>query len=617
MQQQYDFVGWATKYNVKCADGRTLMHDAFLDDDGKEVPVIWSHDYSTPENVLGKALLKHCDEGVKAFISFNNTESGKIARELMKHRDISSLSIHANHLTEKAHQVIHGIIREVSLVVASANPETSYMQDLRFAHSDDDSDDIVVCLCHDDFGSFEDYVEHEDPELTPEEGEGTAPEDGEKDPESTPEDGEKDPEPIPEEGESVVEHADDKEGTTVAEEGKKPEEVDLNAAVASMNEEQQTALKILVGMAIEDAKGNSGDDDDDEGGKDMSHNIFEAQGAKDEAAELMHTGLEVILKDGKKCGSLKESFLEHADQYGISNIDYLFPEDQLVNNGAPDFIKRPDDWVGEVMNAVHHYPFSRIKTMFADITEDEARARGYIKGKLKKEEVFSLLKRSTYPQTIYKKQKLDRDDVVDITDFDVVAWLKTEMRMMLDEEIARAILFGDGRLASSDDKINETNVRPVIADTENNLYAIAVDVNAGDDAQFNAEQFIDTIISAMDDYEGSGSTKMFVARKYLTKCLLYKDADKHYMYDNASKLADKLQVGKIVPVPNSIVPATVYGVIVDLNDYGVGADKGGSVNMFDDFDIDYNQMKYLIETRISGALTKPHSALVLNKHQGQ
>ena len=608
-QSKYDFVAWATKYNVECADGRTLMHDAFLDDDGKEVPVIWSHDYSTPENVLGKALLKHCDKGVKAFISFNDTENGKIAKHLVNHGDITSLSIHANHLIEQAHQVTHGIIREVSLVVASANPETSYMKDLRLAHSDDDSDDIVVCLCHDDFGSFEDYVEHsDDPEPSPE-GEGETSEEGE--PAAEPEEGK-----APESGEGeTIEHSDDKEEANMAEAGKEMTAEEVNKAVDSMNEEQKEALKILVGAAILDTKGKA-DDDDDEGGKDMSHNIFEAQSAKDEATELMHTGLAVIIKDGKKCGSLKESFLEHADEYGIANIDYLFPDEKTINSGAPEFIKRPDDWVAEVMNAVHHYPFARIKTLFADITEDEARARGYIKGKLKKEEVFSLLKRSTYPQTIYKKQKLDRDDVNDITDFDVVAWLKTEMRMMLNEEIARAILFGDGRLASSDDKINETNVRPVIADTENDLYAIAVDVNAGDDANFDAEVFIDTIIEAMDNYEGSGNTKLFIARKYLTKCLLHKDTDHHYMYDNASKLADKIQVGKIVPVPNSIVPNTVYGTIVDLNDYGVGADKGGSVNMFDDFDIDYNQMKYLIETRISGALTKPHSALVLNKHQG-
>lgn len=568
----YDFSGWVTKNDIKCSDGRTIRRDAFKDNDGQIVPLVWQHQHDAPENVLGQVLLENRPEGVYGYGSFNHTESGQNAKQLVEHGDISSLSIHANRLTQsKTGDVLHGVIREVSLVLAGAN-RGAVIDYPVLAHADgtySQADDEAIIYSGEDISlDTEKPIEHA-------------------------------------EAEEPAEKVEDKE---MANENK---EKTVKDVFDTLTEEQKTAVYFLIGEAI---KGKKGSDDDeaqhsyDGGYDDMKYNVFEGDDMRDDST-LSHAEMETIIADGKRFGSLKESFLQHAEEYGIENIDYLFPEAKTLND-RPEFIQRKNDWVAKVMSGVHHTPFSRIKSVFADITEDEARARGYMKGKLKKEEVFSLLKRSTTPTTIYKKQKMDRDDVIDITDFDVIAWLKTEMRMMLDEELARAFLFGDGRLASSDDKINETNIRPIVSDAE--LYTISKTVTQVQDEDI-AKTVIKAAIKARKDYRGSGNPVAFVGEDLLADMLLLEDGIGHSLFKTEAELATKLRVREIIPVPDEIIPSDVYMLIVNLNDYNVGADKGGAINMFDDFDIDYNQQKYLIETRCSGALTKPYSAIVL-KH---
>ena len=576
----YDFSGWVTKNDIKCSDGRTIRRDAFKDNDGQIVPLVWQHQHDAPENVLGQVLLENRPEGVYGYGSFNHTESGQNAKQLVEHGDISSLSIHANRLTQsKTGDVLHGVIREVSLVLAGAN-RGAVIDFPVLAHSDgtySSSDDEAIIYSGEDISlDTEKPIEHAETEA-----------------------------PAKEEG--AKEMANENKG------GEKT----VKDVFDTLTEEQKTAVYFLIGEAIK-GKGGSADkedDNDDEaqhsydgGNDDMKYNVFEGDDMRDDST-LSHAEMETIISDGKRFGSLKESFLQHAEEYGIENIDYLFPEAKTLND-RPEFIQRKNDWVAKVMSGVHHTPFSRIKSVFADITEDEARARGYMKGKLKKEEVFSLLKRTTTPTTIYKKQKMDRDDVIDITDFDVIAWLKTEMRMMLDEELARAFLFGDGRLASSDDKINETNIRPIVSDEE--LYTISKTVAPVQDEDI-AKTVIKAAIKARKDYRGSGNPVAFMGEDLLADMLLLEDGIGHSLFKTEAELATKLRVREIIPVPDEIIPSDVYMLIVNLNDYNVGADKGGAVNMFDDFDIDYNQQKYLIETRCSGALTKPYSAIVL-KH---
>ena len=582
---EYDFSGWATKANLKCSDGRTIMKDAFKENDGKQVPLVWNHQHNDPDNVLGHALLENRDEGVYAYCKFNESESGKTAKLLVQHGDVNALSIYANQLKQNMNNVLHGNIREVSLVLAGANPGASI--DSIIMHGEESDEEVII------------YT-GEELELT-HAGCSTKKNDN-KEPDKK----------EPEKKESDKDESDKKEDDKT-DEKKSDDEKTIGDVINSFTEEQKTVMYALIGKALEE---NDNKKDSEGGNENMKHNVFDQDEKKENV--LSHSDMETIISDAKRYGSLKESFLAHAQTYGIENIDYLFPEAKSLNT-PPEFIKREMGWVQKVMSGVHHTPFSRIKSMFADITEDDARARGYIKGKLKKEEVFSLLKRTTTPTTIYKKQKLDRDDVIDITDFDVVAWLKSEMRMMLDEEIARAILVGDGRLSSSDDKINEQNIRPIWTDAD--LYTIksVINVSASATGAEIAEEFIDQSVRAMKNYKGSGSPVCFTTDDMITECLLLKDANGRRIYKDVNEIATAMRVSSIVSVPvmegltrtSGSDTFTLKAIIVNLNDYNVGADKGGAVNMFDDFDIDYNQQKYLIETRCSGALIKPYSAIAL------
>ena len=589
MEERFDFSGWATRNDIKCADGRTIRRDAFKDCDGKTVPLVWGHIHDDPNVVLGHGLLKNDPKGVRIYGVFNDTEAGRNAKAFVKNGDVTSLSIYANKLKQRGGDVIHGVIREVSLVLAGANPG-AYIEEVNLAHGDDPDSATEAIIWNDD-GVIDpnDIIVHSF--------------DGESDKNE-------------ETKEETIEHSEDSESEK---EGKEMADKTIKDVIDSMNEDQQKVLYFLVGKAAE-GNGETDDEDDkakhyddDEGEEVMKHNVFDK--SYDEGPTLSHDQMEEIIKDGKKYGSLKESFLAHAEEYGIDGLEWLFPEDRNVNGNTPEWIKRDMDWVSSVMGAVHHTPFSRVKSTFANITEDEARAKGYIKGNYKKEEVFSLLKRATHPQTVYKKQKLDRDDKIDITDFDVVAWLKGEMRMMLNEEIARAILIGDGRIPGDEDKINEDNIRPIANDAD--LFTIKKAVTVGNDDDATAKNFIRAAIKARKDYKGSGNPVLFTTEDMLTDMLLLEDGFGHSLYPTEATLATKLRVSKIVTVPvmegHQVGGRDLMGIIVNMKDYTVGADKGGAVEMFEDFDIDYNQEKYLIETRCSGALTKPFSAIVLFK----
>ena len=582
MERDYDFSGWATRNDIRCADGRTIRRDAFKDDDGKIVPLVWMHGHGDVSNVLGHALLENRPEGVYTYGWFNDTPQAQDAKTAVAHRDIDHLSIYANKLKQKkGGDVLHGSIKEVSLVLAGANPG-AFIDVPTLAHSDEEFDDYDATIYTDEELELA-HVEKDEEE--------------------------------DEEQEAA------KEEKKVA--GK---EKTVKDVFDSLTEEQKNVVYFMIGQALEDAKGGSGakaDEEDDVehydmyGGYDMKHNVFDMEESSG-ANTLTHADMEVILKDAKKQGSLSESVLAHAEDYGIDGIEWLFPEDRNLNN-TPEWIKRDTEWVQTVMGAVHHTPFSRVKSQFANITEDEARARGYIKGKLKKEEVFSLLKRATTPQTVYKKQKMDRDDIIDITDFDVVAWIKGEMRMMLNEELARAFLIGDGRLASDDDKISEDHVRPIANDAD--LFTIKKAVTFGENATEDdkAKAVIRAAVKARKDYKGSGNPTLFTTEDWLTDMLLLEDDIGHKLYKTEQELATAMRVSKIVTVPvmegHQVGGKNLIGIIVNLADYNVGADKGGAINMFEDFDIDYNQEKYLIETRCSGALVKPYSAIVLFENE--
>ena len=574
---KYDFSGWATKNNIKCSDGRTILRDAFKHNDGQTVPLVWNHQHNESANVLGHAVLENREEGVYAYCTFNDTEAGKNAKLLVEHGDVTALSIYANQLKQNGSNVMHGTIREVSLVLAGANPGAFIDSIIR--HGEFCEDEAVI------YTGENLSLEHADQK--PSDKEDKAGED--------------------DKGDGKVE-------------GNKQKTI--KDVVDSMSEEQKNVLYALVGQALEGKEMaqsaiEENNNIEDGGEQEMKHNVFEGK-ETDKKDVLSHDAMETIFKDAKRYGSLKESFLAHADQYGIKDIEWLFPDAKNVNM-PPDFIKRDDSYVQKVMRGVHHVPFSRIKSMHADITADQARAKGYIKGKLKKEEVFTLLKRTTSPTTIYKKQKLDRDDVIDITDFDVVAWLKMEMRMMLDEEIARAILVGDGRLSSDDDKINEMCIRPIATDAD--LYCVKAKVSVAAAATEDeiAKAFIRTVIKSRKEYKGSGSPTLFTTEDVLTNCLLLEDKNGRIIYDTVEKLATALRVKEIVTVEVMEGAKTkveeqekpLMALMVNLVDYYVGADKGGAVNMFDDFDIDYNQQKYLMETRCSGALVKPYSAIAV------
>lgn len=570
MGKSYDFSGWATKNNLRCTDGRIIRQDAFKHNDGATVPLVWNHQHNDPHNVLGHALLENRKDGVYAYCTLNDTEQGRNVKELIKHGDVVSLSIYANKLRQNGGDVLHGDIKELSVVLAGANPGAFI--DSIIMHGEISDEEAVMytgeplSLFHNDLDkSEEDEVE-----------------DVEK----------------KEDDEEVVEHS-EKENEEMA------KEKTIQDVIDEMTEEQRTVLYALVGMT---AEGNDDAEDDE-----MKQNVFDMDERNPENV-LSHSDMTAIFADAKRTGSLKDAVLAH----GIEDIEILFPDAHNLNT-PPEFIKREMDWVTKVMNGTHHTPFSRIKSMFANITEDEARAKGYIKGKMKKEEVFSLLKRTTTPTTIYKKQKLDRDDVIDIVDFDVVAWLKQEMRMMLNEEIARAVLVGDGRLNSDDDKINELNIRPIWKDED--LYTVKYKMTVAADAdEFErAKTFIHSVIRSRKQYKGSGNPTMFMDENLLTDCLLLEDTNGRVIYESQEKLATALRVKEIVTVPvmenlsrtgDRDETLTLGGIMVNLKDYNIGADKGGAVSMFDDFDIDYNAQKYLIETRCSGALIKPYSAVV-------
>lgn len=570
MNKDYDFSGWATKNNLLCSDGRTILKDAFKNDDGVTVPLVWNHQHNDPSNILGHALLENRDEGVYAYCKFNDSEPGKNAKLLVEHGDVSALSIYANQLKQQGGNVLHGAIREVSLVLAGANPGAFI--DSVISHSEDVDDEAIIytgeniCLAH---------AEKQMEETT-----------------------------------KVMEEKKEMAPETKTEEPKK--EKTVQDIFNTLNEEQKKVVYALIGQVIEEAENKSSKENetkDIEGGKkEMKHNVFENDKENQENV-LQHSDIEAIFADAKRYGSLKDSVLQH----GITNIDYLFPEAKDVT-ATPEFIKRDMGWVEKVMRSVHHTPFSRIRSTFANITEEDARAKGYIKGKLKKDEVFSLLKRSTTPTTVYKKQKLDRDDVVDITDFDVVAWLKSEMRMMLDEELARAFLIGDGRISSSDDKINEQNIRPIYNDDDLYTVKAVIEVSQTATAEEKTKAFIKSVIKNRKEYKGTGSPTLYTTEDVVSDCLLLEDANGRFIYDNIDKLKNVLRVADIVTVPvmegaKGKNQGDLLAILVNLADYNVGADKGGAVNMFDDFDIDYNAQKYLIETRCSGALVKPYSAI--------
>ena len=608
-----DFQGWASKNNLLCTDGRVIRENAFAHQNGAVVPLIWNHRHDTPSAVIGKATLVNKPDGVYCYGLFNNTKFGNMCKELVAHGDVTSLSILANQLKQKGHDVMHGMIREVSLVLAGANPQ-AFIEDMDLAHGEDAEYEARIypqepIICHGD----EDFEEQE-PENTPaeENPEGNPTNESKPESEPTPANQNEEENPV-ENNNDQLQHADD--NRTVAD------------VIDSMNEEQQKVLYALLGQALTENKEDNT----------MAHNAFE--GAAVQRAQLTRDDFALLAKEAKACSSLKEAVLAHMDDmeglsdalahadYGIENIEYLFPDDRNVTR-QPQFIQRDMSWVSGVMQGVHHVPFSRIKSIFADITAEEARAKGYLKGKLKKEEVFTLLKRSTTPQTIYKKQKLDRDDIIDIVDFDVVAWLKSEMRMMLNEEIARAILVSDGRSTASDDKIKEDNIRPIWTDAD--LYTIKVGIDSvtyNDDDKL-AKEFIRQCIKSRKDYKGSGNPALYTTEEMLTNMLLLEDGIGHRLYKTEEELRTALRVSKIVTVPvmegltrevthetdSKAYIHSLMGIIVNLTDYTVGADKGGAVAMFDDFDIDYNQQKYLMETRCSGALTKPYSAITIESY---
>ena len=574
MPKTYDFSGWATRNDLKCADGRTIRKGAFKEQDGKVVPLVYMHNHEDISDVLGHALLEDREEGVYAYCSFNDTENAKAAKEQVRHGDIRNLSIYANHLKQRSGEVLHGVIREVSLVLAGANPGAVIDFPEEISHSDDDDAETEAFIWNKE--------------------------------------------------EISLAHAE--EGVQPMPNVNEPADRTIQEVYDSMDDEQKNVVHFLIGKALEqageDVQHSDNDGEDEEA---LKHNVFDNDTPQ---TSLSHEDMQKIFANGKRLGSLKaaveeamaDGIIQHdvmnadgsVQTYGMANIDYLFPDYRTLQN-QPEFIRRDTEWVNTVMNGVHHTPFSRIKTVFANITMEEARARGYIKGHRKVEEVFSLLKRTTDPQTVYKKQKLDRDDVIDVTDFDVVAYMKGEMRGMLDEEIARAILIGDGRLATDEDKIQESHIRPIATDDE--LFTIRIPVTAGTDDAATAKSIIRAMIKNRKQYKGSGNLTFFITEDWLSEMLLLEDGFGHALYNDVNALATKLRVNRIVPVQllegQTIDGNPLVGVAVDLKDYNVGADKGGAVAMFDDFDIDYNQMKYLIETRCSGALIRPFSAMTV------
>lgn len=634
-KSNYDFSGWATKYNVRCSDGRTIRPGSFAHQDGEKVPLVWNHGHNDPDNILGYAILHSQDDGVKVDCSFNDSPKAQRAKNAVKHGDIDQLSIWARKLKQHGSDVVHGAIREVSLVISGANPG-AFIDTASMAHSDlfdgfEEEDAGIIYtgeyieLHHSDDDDDEKKKRPPEDEDDNEEAE----EEKAESKESKESEGESEDDDKPKKKKKEDDDVEHGEGKTVGE------------VFDTLTDEQKDAVYVMLAQAAEmggEDEAEHSEENFEMEENEMKHNIFDLSTTDENDVELSHAEQMDIIKEAKENHTLLskawEGFqLAHAEDYGIKDIEWLFPEYKNLNT-PPEFIKREMDWVPIVLNGVHKTPFSRIKSMQADITEDEARAKGYIKGNRKTEEVFSLLRRTTDPQTIYKKQKLDRDDIIDITDFDVVAWIKAEMRMMLDEEIARAILIGDGRSASSPDKIQQNHVRAISLDTDEDLYAVKVPIvipakksNESDDdfADRKSKKLIREIKKAKKLYKGSGNPAFFTTEDYVTDMLLLEDGIGHPLYETEDKLRTALRVSAIHTVPvmegytvdvenettHTVETYNLVGIIVNLKDYNVGADKGGAVSMFEDFDIDFNQEKYLIETRISGALIKVKSALII------
>lgn len=628
--EKFDFSGYATKNNLKCADGRTIRRDAFKDCDGETVPLVWGHKHGKPGDVLGHAILENREDGVYTYGVFNETESGKNAKELVRHGDVKALSIYANQLVQKGGDVLHGMIREVSLCLAGANPGAK-IENLSFEHAaEDDSDDFEALIYNGENISLEHsqddqliqqqiLLEQKNAYLNQQYAEVMAKQDYLNHQLAY--------------VDQVLQHA----NTPTEEKNMANEDTrTVKDVFDGMTEEEKNVVYYMIGQALEQ-NGNSEEEPE------VAHNVFEND---NNTNALMHDAMAAVIADGPKYGSLKKSYEHHMNEgalahaidttgmtvptawtpdgngnyatgtgYGINGIDYLFPEARTLSD-TPEFIKRDTDWVDVVLAGIHKTPFSRLKTVFANITEDDARAKGYMKGRMKKEEFFGLMKRKVTPQTIYKKQKFDRDDIVDITDMNVVAWVKTEMRMMLNEELCRAILIGDGRQVSDDDKISETNIIPIVSDAP--LFTIKQEVAVGVDDEATAKNAIKAALRARKNYKGSGNPIFFTTEDWLTNMILIEDSIGRRLYNTETELASALRCRKIVTVPvmegyEDANDRELIGIFVNLTDYNVGTDKGGEINMFDDFDIDYNQYKYLIETRCSGMLTKPYSAIALFK----
>lgn len=568
---KYDFSGYATRNGVRCSDGRTIMKDAFIENDGTTVPLVWQHDHSDPSNILGHCKLENRPDGVYAFGVFNDTPAARDAKMAVRHGDINAMSIYANHVKQESGLVQHGNIREVSLVLSGANPG-AFIDNVTIAHGDEVAtlDDEVIIFSGQEFAHADSKEETKEKEA-----------------------------PMAEE-------------TTGTKNNKSEEDMTVQDVLDTLTPIQQKVVYALIGMA---AEGDSGEEVEQSEGDYGMYNAFESNEDTEirHADEFVHEELDAVLADARRNGRLSDSVISHAQNYGIQNIDILFPDAQAIRN-TPDFYGRRTEWVNAVLNNTQHVPFSRIKSMYADITADEARARGYTldrnNNKRKIDEVFNVLKRVTTPQTVYKKQKLDRDDIIDITSFDVVAWLKQEMRIMLDEEIARAVLVGDGREVSDESKIRTDSIRPIAFDDD--LYTIKVEVKDADDVT----AMIDQVTQAQVNYRGSGTPTFYASPSLIAKMMTQRDQLNHRMYSTRNDLASELSVSNIVDVPildtaKSEDGKPVLGLIGNLKDYTIGADRGGNVSMFDDFDIDFNQQKYLMETRCSGALTLPKSFIAI------
>jgi HK97 family phage prohead protease len=609
-----DFSGYATKAGLKCSDGRTIMPDAFKHQNETKVPLVWQHGHSDPENVLGHAILENRDDGVYAYGYFNESPKAKHSHTLIAHKDITMMSIWANDLIERSGRVLHGAIREVSLVLSGANPG-ALIENVTIRHSDDEDiqleDEAIIYtglsfehsvatdekeeLVHDDVGSddktakavYESMSDKQKELLHFMLGEAMS------------------------EDEDAVNHQDN---TGDGEET-------VQDVYDSMSDKQKQVLHYMIGEALKSVGSDQSmaqdnldeDENDDTKGNSMKHNVFEEEKGKDASSTVLsHSDVQGIIADASRGGSLKDAVENYALAHGIDDIDILFP-DAVSTDSVPQFLQRRVEWVAALLAAIRKSPFSRIKTFAADITVEEARAKGYIKGTLKKEEFFGVTRRVTTPTTIYKKQALDRDDVIDITDFDVVAWLKSEMRLMLDEELARAVLMGDGRDVSNEDKINEQNIRPIATDHE--LFVTTITVNI-QDASSSVNEIVDAIIANRRYYKGTGQPTMFTTETVISQFLLLRDTLGRRIYKSIEEVASELRVSSIVPVEAMEEDDTILAIIVNPVDYVLGATRGGEVSMFDDFDIDYNKQKYLIETRCSGALTKLKSAIVVRGAAG-